>query len=57
MSNNSIRLFLVPRALGGTAPTMTGNVAAVAVGRVIESGSRRISETGLDDDIGRRCIV
>lgn len=36
---------------------MTGNIGAVASGGVIGAGSRRISETGLDDDIGRSCIV
>ena len=53
MANNSIRLLLVPRALGGAAPTMTGNIAAITGSRIIGPGSRRISETGLDYDIGR----
>ena len=53
MANNSIRLLLVPRALGGAAPTMTGNIAAITGSRIIGPGSRRISVTGLDYDIGR----
>jgi len=56
-TNNSIRLLFVPRALGGAVAAMAGDVAAVSGVRVVSPGPWRVSEIGLDHDIGRCGII